>query len=280
MTRLLILLSICFCACEDSANETAKALAPGLTAHSMVFGGVTRTFTIHAPDAIDTSQKYPLLFAFHGGNNEGPNWDAAWSGYVASEKIITIYPQGVNGFWNVGIGFSSADDVGFVREITDYLKANVRVDTARIYAMGFSMGAMLCHKLAREANFITAIAPVSGLWLTTDAIAASQPNISVMYFHGGADVNVPFNGGVIQGTTFQVISAFSMMNTYATHNGCGSGQATIDSSASVVNYQFGSCNDVETKVRRFEEESHFISTTTWNTIYPVMWTFLKTKVKL
>lgn len=87
------------------------------------------------------------------------------------------------------------DDVGFVRVLIEELARNFQIDRRRIYATGFSNGAMLCHRLGVElSDQIAAIAPVSGD-LGVDGPSPARP-VPVIEFHGLKDPNILFEGGV------------------------------------------------------------------------------------
>ena len=84
--------------------------------------------------------------------------------------------------------------VAQVRRMLDDLEQTYNVDRRRIYATGYSNGAMLCYRLACElSDRIAAIAPVSG----TMGVEGPKPKrpVPVLHIHGLQDRNVPFVGG-------------------------------------------------------------------------------------
>lgn len=86
------------------------------------------------------------------------------------------------------------DDVGYVRALVGRLKAQVNVDSTRIFAIGMSNGGMLSHRLACEmADVFNAVASVAG----TEGTASCHPSrpISVLHIHARNDTHVLFNGG-------------------------------------------------------------------------------------
>ena len=88
----------------------------------------------------------------------------------------------------------SVDDVGFALSLIDDLEARTPIDRARIYATGFSNGAMLAYRLAAEASDrIAAIAAVEGSMVTAD-FAPSRP-VSILHIHSLDDPRVPYHGG-------------------------------------------------------------------------------------
>jgi polyhydroxybutyrate depolymerase len=119
-------------------------------------------------------------------------------------------PQG----WNNGLILAAditADDVGFVRAVIAQLEARLDVDASRVYAAGFSNGAMMSYRLGAElSDRLAAIAVVEG------TIGARGPDgsmlkipdpagpIPVIIIHGKQDMNLPYDGG--QGLQQYVLS--------------------------------------------------------------------------
>lgn len=182
------------------------------TYDSIFVGGRWRTFLTHLPTGYNTSAKYPLVLAFHGGSPIGYQsiqLQSKLSQKADSAGFIVVYPEGVkvagNRTWNAGGCCAPAttlniDDVGFVNKLLNSLFTVNSIDTTRVYATGFSNGALLCYRLANQLTYrFAAIAPVAGdlmyyPWNPSRAI----PIIS---FHSYLDQNVKYFGGVTVGTT-------------------------------------------------------------------------------
>jgi polyhydroxybutyrate depolymerase len=92
--------------------------------------------------------------------------------------------------------------VAFIRTLLDQLEQDYRVDSKRIYAGGFSKGAMMSYRLGAElSDRVAAIAVAAG------AIGAKQADGSILMipqparplpviaFHGKQDEVVPYKGG-------------------------------------------------------------------------------------
>ena len=54
--------------------------------------------------------------------------------------------------WNSGISEKGNDDVGFLVSLTEYLQKKYGFDRSHSYAVGFSNGAFMVHRLAMEAG--------------------------------------------------------------------------------------------------------------------------------
>ena len=179
---------------------------------SISFGGRWRTFMTHFPTGYTISKKYPLVLAFHGGSPLGYQsiqYQSRLSEKSDSAGFIVVYPEGVkvagNRTWNAGGCCSPAttlniDDVGFVNSLLNTLYKNRPVDTTRVYATGFSNGALLSYKLANQlTKRFAAIAIVEGDFVSYPW----QPSraIPIISFHSYQDQNVKYNGGVTTGNT-------------------------------------------------------------------------------
>jgi len=183
-------------------NSIAHATPPSIS-KTIAVDGVKRHYLVFVPDASPDVRAFPVVFVFHGANN-----DSSWAEHVpgfsplAEKKhFIVVYPDGINKRWNplpVGSPGSKAkpDDVAFVSAIIDDLQAHYRIDPKRIYASGSSNGAIFCHALAaRLPNRIAAIGPVSGNLVEGISQSFPPPSpVSVILFNGSDDPLVRYTG--------------------------------------------------------------------------------------
>ena len=164
--------------------------------------GLKRTFRVHLPPAYDGRQPTPLVVVFHGGIGTGRYIQKQSRMDPVSDRhgFIAVYPDGLYRTWNAGGCCEEAmrrkiDDVQFVADLLDTLETRLAVDRARIYATGFSNGAMLVHRLACELpGRFAAIAPVSGVIMVPEC--PGREALSVMVFHGTADPRSLWEGGL------------------------------------------------------------------------------------
>lgn len=97
--------------------------------------------------------------------------------------------------WNSGIGTSSNDDVAFLCDFVNEICKKYSFDRNRIYAVGFSNGAFMTHRLAIEAND-TFAAVVSVAGMMPEKMWESRPEkceIGVFQITGEKDDVVPKN---------------------------------------------------------------------------------------
>ena len=124
---------------------------------SLNVGGKNRTFFITLPSNYDNTKPHKLLIANHcmGSKAEdfvhhNPDYDHP-TPYYGQQKLdkngdyIFVAPQGNdNGTWN------GKEDHQFVDEMITTMFDNYCVDTTRVFATGFSFGAMFTNSLAQD----------------------------------------------------------------------------------------------------------------------------------
>ena len=182
------------------AFATAAVLAPaaGASPNAVTWNvaGVQRSAIVYAP-ASATSAKTPLVFAFHGfgdtnENFQGVGLEEAWP------QAIIVYPQGLpvtrGGSalpgWQTEKGGEKDRDLQLVDTALASLREKYKVDDTRIYATGFSNGAIFTYLLwAERPNVFAAFAAVAGRLGKSVLPAAPKPFLQV---GGKSDGNIPF----------------------------------------------------------------------------------------
>ena len=209
---MLVLIGISTLACslfnraENNATTSPTKSAPNDSTQTLVFDGRERTFVVHLPPAIQSSQKFPMVIALHGGggNAESTATLTGLNDAADNAGFVVVYPNGTGRLedklltWNSGscCGYAldnQVDDVGFIRALIDKLVTTNPIDPKRIFVTGISNGGMMSYRLACElADKIAAIAPVAG---AQDVDCKSAQPVSVIAFHGTADQHVLYDGG-------------------------------------------------------------------------------------
>jgi polyhydroxybutyrate depolymerase len=176
---------------------------------SLPYEGLSRSYLIYVPRSYNPSRPTPLILVFHGGlGNAARMPPLTGMNELAEEKgFIVVYPNGIGRdpdgdrlTWNAGGCCGAAqrrnvDDVGFTRTIIEQVSRQFRIDAQRVYATGISNGAMMAYRLACDlSDRISAIAPVAGASMAERC--NPQRPIPVIHFHGLADQNAPFRGGM------------------------------------------------------------------------------------
>ena len=108
--------------------------------------------------------------------------------WVNGSKVRTSLPE-----WNSGIGHNNNDDVGFLVSVVEYFQKNYNTSKEKVFAIGFSNGAFMTHRLALEANDVFAgVVSVAGkmpkyVWENK----TEKCNINVFQITGEKDNVIP-----------------------------------------------------------------------------------------
>ncbi len=172
----------------------------GETRHTLVVGGVARSYLLFVPSGHAAGHPLPLVLVFHGGGSRARamTTHTEFTRVAERERFAVVYAEGLQGRWNDGRGYGTAhDDVAFVRALLDTLGRLVTLDSTRLYATGISNGGMFAIRLACDLpGVLAAIAPVAGAVpaALAERCAAAAP-VAVAAFQGTADPLLPYAGG-------------------------------------------------------------------------------------
>jgi polyhydroxybutyrate depolymerase len=242
--------------------------APGTWPQAILSGGLVRNYILYIPSGY-TGEALPVVFVLHGFGGSAAAMVASTNlnAKADAEGFFVAYLQGTpcdpnppyaapncTGTelgWNTGITDQLGiltNDVQFVRDVLVKVEATVVVDRVRVYAAGFSNGAMMAHRLGAEMpRTLAAIAAVegtvgiyqpSGTLLTTPTPVGPIPAIIV---HGLLDAVLPYAGGPGAGGA-SVLSASDAVDFWRNANGCTTGPFTSTSpGGNVVKDVYGGC---------------------------------------
>jgi len=190
-------------------RETPPAAAPeppvSLQSGSLEWQGRERTFLWRRGRAAADGPA-PLLVVLHGSGGSGAEM-AAVSGFdtLADQAgLVVAFPDGMARTWADGRGATpaeraGADDVGFIHRLVDRLKTDTAVDSARVYAAGYSNGGMMVQRLALEAPDLLAAGASVGAGLPERLVARRPAGLPppLLLIHGTEDPVVPWTGGEV-----------------------------------------------------------------------------------
>ena len=195
-----------------------QSLGPGNHFLTLKLGTLNRRYLVHIPPGYTGKKPMPVVIMFHGGGGRAETalWDTGWGAKADKEGFLAVFPEGTppdptlpGNFndnpqtWNdgsrrptVGAAQRGVEDVKFTSGMLDDLKRRFNVDARRIYATGFSNGASMSFRLARElSSEFAAMAPVAGVdWLSEKKPTRPVP---LLYITGTADPLNPIEGGEI-----------------------------------------------------------------------------------
>ena len=119
-------------------------------------GGVEHEVYLDLPANYDRNKPYRLVFGFHDINDsaKGVSQRLNYYGLRLKDSVNTIFvaPHGYtdeDGRQNPWRCKDSLDHL-FFAELLTYLNENLCVDTSRVFAVGFSFGAMMANSLAQD----------------------------------------------------------------------------------------------------------------------------------
>lgn len=192
-----------------------------------------RNAILHIPSSL-TGHPAPLVIALYGSDDNAEGFQKAilWDRVADRENFIVAYPDAIDGRWNYGrpdqpkvplVHGQPSDDIGFLRAMIDDLVARNIVDKNRIYATGFSRGALMSFTLVCALpDKIAAIATISSP-MSEAQVEDCQPGHPkpVLMINGTSDGSLPYGGSVWRNTRF--LSVPDTLNYWRKINGC-SGQ--------------------------------------------------------
>ncbi|MCE6998329.1 cellulose binding domain-containing protein [Saccharothrix sp. S26] len=197
------------------ASSAGCGKAPTLRSgtHTIQSGGKSRSFILRVPDGYDNARPYRLIFGFHwrGGTmndvSSGGTSGTAWSYYGMQEQsnnsAILVAPQGLGNGW----ANSGGEDVTFTDDMIRLIEADLCVDTALRFAMGFSYGGGMSYALAcARATVFRAVVVYSGAQLS-GCSGGSQP-IAYFGIHGITD------------NVLNISMGRSLRDKFVANNGC------------------------------------------------------------
>ena len=202
---ITIFLLIPACKKNSSSVEIIETLPPVLTGIHQPIDDDIGGYYVALPHRYDsTNKRYPVIFFLHGAGQVGqgnatdlPNVLTEGIPKLLNEQkfppnfavggqnfsFIILAPQ----FRVLGLNYAVSDLVAFA-------KNNYRIDTTRMYIVGFSLGGRLTANYAGDSPYVpAAIVPISGA-LTFDITAKckriADARLPVWSFHNVQDEDI------------------------------------------------------------------------------------------
>jgi polyhydroxybutyrate depolymerase len=276
---LVLVLGVAGCATSRKGEEPH----PGVSLDRKMdlrAGGFRRSYRVHVPTRYTPDRAWPLVVVIHGAFSTAREIEkhSRFSELADREGFIALYPNGMGLFgllqhWNAGHCCGKAardhvDDVAFVTAAVEDVRNDLHVDPGRIYAVGFSNGGMLVHRLAAEhPELWAAVAPMAGSvggrpdpehpeWHVPDPAVP----VSVLLVHGRKDEQVPYRGGPVDGKpgAREYLSAEESARFWARSNGCENSPDTREElQGTVTVYTWKNCrNRTEVQLYALKEWGH------------------------
>jgi len=184
------------------ASETnAAGQPPQGTIMHWTIEGVRRDALVFLPRAKHGSAKHPLVLAFHGHGGRMASTSALMRIQALWPEAVVVYPQGLSTptpidpagtlpGWQAKAGELGDRDLRLFDAIVATMKQSYAVNTRRIYATGFSNGAVFSLLLwAERAKTIAAIGEVAGRLDAAETLTSPRALVAVA---GRSDMVAPF----------------------------------------------------------------------------------------
>jgi len=228
----------------------SEQLQPGDTTRSLTHAGLPREYVMHVPPGYDAARPTPLVLAFHGISLDAGEMAriSHFNEQADASGFIVVYPNGTgeSKSWNGGHCCGEAaknrvDDVGFTRLVIADVAGLANIDAKRVYATGFSNGAIFVYRLACElSDQIAAIGPIGATQVLNDEQACNPGRaVPIIHFHGTADRLNAYEGGSTA-AGFEWVSVPQAMAYWADKNGCPADPRRTES-GSIVHDMYEPC---------------------------------------
>lgn len=259
--RLALTALVAALACDGGGGPSGPAppepfAGPGNVRRSVFAGDRDRFFEVHVPPGFDAGGALPLVIAFHGspGTGETMRQITGFDAIADRERFFVVYPNSAVGEWALACGEfctiadrHGIDDPAFVRALIAKMARDAPIDLSRVYAVGFSQGALFTHRLAcTMGDRIAAFASVAATMLDVQAnrCAPSAP-VPILFIHGDADPEFPWEGR--QSDFASSISFPATVDLWVGLNGCAAAPAVeelpdvADDGTTVRRETYGGC---------------------------------------
>ena len=178
---------------EDPCMTPSDAVTQSLT--SIEVNGVEREFRLSVPSS-DQGTSLPLVIAFHGGTDSQEDFaQQEQSDQLGEqEKFIMAYAiaeqdrTAAEGEWFLNTAATSKEDNNFTEAIVEELSGSYCLDQDRLYAIGYSLGAMFTYEIACQLNHrFAATASFAGTMPVSPESCDIASGSGILHIHGKLD---------------------------------------------------------------------------------------------
>ncbi len=193
-----------------------------------------RPYRLYEPKGLDPQKPAPLLLLLHCfGCSSGMIARLFDIEKLADEKgFLVALPDGKidagdRRFWNAtenccDLQGRGVDDVAYLTAVIDDVAKKRKVDPKRVFAMGYSNGGFMSHRLAcdRASRFAAIVSVAGASWRDRARCKPTEP-VAILEVHGTADKLVPYEGGAIPGVNVPPLpSVHETIEAWAERDGC------------------------------------------------------------
>jgi polyhydroxybutyrate depolymerase len=208
--------------------------------------GIDRTYLLHVPPGYSSAHRVPLVIGLHGYTASSTAFEdqSGLSTKADQEGFIVAYPDGLHypwttsnpQAWNAGSSYETwtggTDDVGFIDQMLELIRAHYAIDAGRVYVTGHSNGSRMTYRVGFELSCkIAAIAPHSGQMVYEPA-APPRCTVPVLHLHAVDDGAVLYDGYTSSDpNALSYLPVETILGRWAALSGCSTGAASTETSA-------------------------------------------------
>ena len=196
------------------------------------YGGAERYYLVQP---VEEAGLHPVVVLLHGGTQNAEKFwkQTSLPTLGRQEDFIVVAPNGVNGHWNDGRGTvlggkpSTADDVGFLRQVIADVLRDEHGDPNAVFMVGVSNGGFMTMHFACEAgSLLRAAANVISDLPVNQQLNCHAPPMPWLSMNGTSDPLIPFDGmkaGTMKNGEAQpvLLSADATFRFWAAREQCG-----------------------------------------------------------
>jgi polyhydroxybutyrate depolymerase len=188
-------------ATSDNGGDNTSQQPTGLINAVVVdVDGADREYNLYIPSTQPVGAM-PLLVAVHGGSGRSEPYPQQnqFQELAETEGFIIAYPlsellSGNEGEWQLNTDTQSSQDIRFVEAIIDQVSSRFTIDEQKIYATGYSLGAMFTYELAchLSSRFAALVAHAGTMPIAPNS-CEQESNVAIMHLHGAEDSIISYN---------------------------------------------------------------------------------------
>jgi polyhydroxybutyrate depolymerase len=188
----------------SGGKTTSPCGKSGGTKCTLTSNSKTREYYLILPSNYDSAKPYPVVVELHGMIATA-EMALSWFKDIPTNMPDAIYiaPQGLkhaeqgggaNGKEVTGWANVDGEDIQFMKDLVSATGKDYCVDSARVFAVGFSYGGMFSYAIGCElGGLFRAIAPMSGALLSGCNLSGKP--VAMWGSHGTNDSMVPIASG-------------------------------------------------------------------------------------
>ena len=139
--------------------------------------------------------------AFHGGSGRDYPYpqQTKFQQLAESEGFLIVYAlaellPGNEGEWQLNTSDNSRQDISYIEAIIDQIDSRFSLDNNKIYATGYSLGAMFTYELACHlSDRFAALASHAGTMPVSPDSCDQESNVAIMHLHGSEDSTISYD---------------------------------------------------------------------------------------